>query len=92
MRAQFSAQKKFEPFFSLYGGYNVIPEFPLNEGGYFVNPQIGVDMKLGKKSSAYFGVGAELKEGSRNSWQYWYGPKEVHKDLFHFSFMFGFSF
>lgn len=92
LRAQFSAQKKIEPFFSLYGGYNVIPEFPLNEGGYFVNPQIGVDMNLGRKSSAYFGVGVELKKGSRNSWHYWYGPKEVHKDLFHFSFMVGFSF
>lgn len=25
-------------------------------------------MKLGRKSSAYFGVGVELKKGSRNSW------------------------
>ncbi len=92
IRAQMPSQKKIEPFFSFYGGYNVIPEFSLNEGGYFISPQIGVDMKLGKKSSAYLGVGVELKKGSRNSWHYWYGPTEVHKDLFHYSFMLGFSF
>jgi len=92
LRAQLTSDKKFEPFFSFYGGYNVIPEFPLNEGGYFLSPQIGMDMKLGRKSSAYFGVGVELKKGSRGSWHYWYGPSEVHKDLFHYSFMLGFSF
>ncbi|MBZ0244088.1 MAG: hypothetical protein K8F24_12780 [Bacteroidales bacterium] len=91
LRAQFPSKKKFEPFFSFYG-YNIIPEFPLNEGGYFISPQIGLDMKLGRKSSAYFGVGVELKKGSRNSWHYWYGPTEMHKDFFHYSFMLGFSF
>ena len=92
LRAQSSHLKKVEPFFSIYAGYTVIPEKQFNQGGYFVNPQAGVDIKMDRKSSVYFGVGVELKRGTFHAYDWMGGISATTVDLFHLSFSVGFTF
>jgi opacity protein-like surface antigen len=89
-RAQSSYPKQVEPFFSFYVGYTGNPDKPISQGGYFVNSQAGVDIKLNRKSSVYLGAGIELKRAHVLSWFNW--GNSISVDFFHLSFSLGFSF
>jgi hypothetical protein len=99
LRSHYRTNKKVEPFFSIYGGYTVIPEFPLNEGGYFLSPQIGMNIKKGRKSSFYIGLGVEIRMdggfgiGATSYYPYYRPfPYGYNKDSFHTSILIGYSF